>query len=282
MSYPTNGLILLIDDDRRMRGWIRSLLQQEGYRVSHVPYEAEALRSVGTLSPDAVLVHLGFADVTEAEVCRRLRRRTAAPIIVLSARSAEADKIVVLNAGADAHLTEPVSPGELTARLRAALRRSRGRAGVAPAAGQLAVGDVLVDVAAHRAYVRGSEIHLTGRTFALLQLLVAHAGQVVARADIYSSVWGPDFVGHQSNLDVYIRLLRRQIEQDPAHPRLIETVPHVGYRFVAEPSVLLDAIGCEGCQHARLGTQDRTPAPHQRASRTPDAAQGGVSDDADR
>jgi two-component system KDP operon response regulator KdpE len=282
LSYPTNGLILLIDDDRRTRRWIRSLLQQEGYRVSHVPYDAEALGSVGKRSPDAVLVRLGFADVTEAEVCRRLRRQTAAPIIVLSTRSAEADKIVVLNAGADAHLTEPVSPGELTARLRAALRRSRGRAGTAPPAERLAAGDVLIDVAAHRVYIRGREIHLTGRTFALLQLLVAHAGQVIERADIYTTVWGPDFVGHQSNLDVYIRLLRRQIEQDPAHPRLIETVPHLGYRFVAEPSALLDAAGRDGCQHARIGSQDRTPAPREHAPRTSGVAQGGVGGDASR
>jgi DNA-binding response OmpR family regulator len=178
-----------------------------------------------------VLLDIGLPDLGGVEVCRRLRQQTSIPVIILTARGAEADKIVGLDAGADDYVTKPVGGGELTARIRAALRRGLGTAAAPPPAERLVAGEVIVDTAAHRVHVREAEVPLSPREFALLRLLVAHAGRALERAFIFQNVWGPSFYGDQSALDVYIRQLRRKIERDPDHPRLIETVRGVGYRF---------------------------------------------------
>lgn len=228
--------VLLVDDDPLLVRSVSFLLRQEGYRVVPAASAAEALVAARAASPDVVLLDVALPDLSGVEVCRRLRQQTSVPIIILSARRGEADKIVGLDAGADDYVTKPIGAGELAARVRAALRRGRAAAQEAPAPTRLVAGEVAVDSAAHRVYVRGREVALSPREFALLRLLVAHAGRTLERQFIFERVWGPHFYGDQSALDVYIRQLRRKIEQDPAHPVLLETVRGVGYRFMATPT----------------------------------------------
>jgi DNA-binding response OmpR family regulator len=227
----TTSTILLVDDDPLLRRSVAFLLQQEGYRVVLASSGTEALAACRERLPDLIVLDIGLPDVGGVEVCRRLRQETAVPILMLTARTGEADKIVGLDAGADDYVTKPVGAGELAARIRAALRRGRAGSGLLPAAERLVTDEVVIDTAAHRVLVRGEEIPLSPREFALLRLLVAHAGRALERSFIFQSVWGPEFYGDQSALDVYVRQLRRKIERDPSDPRLIETVRGVGYRF---------------------------------------------------
>jgi len=233
---PVSSTVLLVDDDRLILRSVTFLLQQEGYRVVPVASGAEALAAARRAPPDVVLLDVALPDLSGVEVCRRLRLETAVPIIMLTARRAEAEKIVGLDAGADDYVTKPIGAGELAARIRAALRRGRGAASAPPLAERLAVGEVVVDTAAHRVEVRGQETAVSPREFALLRLLIAHAGRALERQFIFQQVWGPDFFGDQSALDVYIRQLRRKIERDPGRPTLIETVRGVGYRFASVDS----------------------------------------------
>jgi DNA-binding response OmpR family regulator len=233
---PVSSTVLLVDDDRLILRSVTFLLQQEGYRVVPVASGTEALAAARRAPPDVVLLDVALPDLSGVEVCRRLRQETAVPIIMLTARRTEAEKIVGLDAGADDYVTKPIGAGELTARIRAALRRGRVAASAPPLAERLAVGEIVVDTAAHRVEVRGQETAVSPREFALLRLLVAHAGRVLDRQFIFQQVWGPDFFGDHSALDVYIRQLRRKIERDPGRPTLIETVRGVGYRFAAARS----------------------------------------------
>ena len=229
--FADPATILLVDDDPLIVRSVSFLLRQEGYRVVPAASGAEALAAAREAQPDVVLLDVALPDLSGVEVCRRLRQDTGVPIIILSARRAEADKIVGLDAGADDYVTKQIGAGELAARVRAALRRGRSAALAPPPAERLTVGDVVVDSAAHRVYVRGEEVALSPREFALLQLLVAHAGRTLERQFIFERVWGAHFYGDQSALDVYVRQLRRKIERDPARPALLETVRGVGYRF---------------------------------------------------
>ncbi len=233
---PVSSTVLLVDDDRLILRSVTFLLQQEGYRVVPVASGAEALAAARRAPPDVVLLDVALPDLSGVEVCRRLRQETAVPIIMLTARRAEAEKIVGLDAGADDYVTKPIGAGELAARIRAALRRGRAAASAPPLAERLAVGEIVVDAAAHRVEVRGQETAVSPREFALLRLLIAHAGRVLERQFIFEQVWGPEFFGDQSALDVYIRQLRRKIERDPGRPTLIETVRGVGYRFASVDS----------------------------------------------
>jgi two-component system response regulator RegX3 len=227
-----------VDDDALLRRSVGFLLQQEGHQVVLAATGAEALAAVRERQPDVVLLDLGLPDLGGVEVCRRIRQASAAPVIMLTARSGEADKVIGLDAGADDYVTKPVGSAELAARIRAALRRGQAAASTPRPGERLVAGEVVVDTAAHRVYVRGAEIALSPREFALLQLLVAHPGRALERVFIFQSVWGPSFYGDHSALDVYIRQLRRKIERDPDHPQLIETVRGVGYRFAPA-----DALG---------------------------------------
>jgi two-component system response regulator RegX3 len=227
-----------VDDDALLRRSVGFLLQQEGHQVVLAATGAEALAAVRERQPDVVLLDVGLPDLGGVEVCRRIRQASAAPVIMLTARSGEADKVIGLDAGADDYVTKPVGSAELAARIRAALRRGQAAASTPRPGERLVAGEVVVDTAAHRVYVRGAEIALSPREFALLQLLVAHPGRALERVFIFQSVWGPSFYGDHSALDVYIRQLRRKIERDPDHPQLIETVRGVGYRFAPA-----DALG---------------------------------------
>jgi two-component system response regulator VicR len=223
-----SATILLVDDDPLLTDSLGYILKQEGYRVLSAATGDEALARAGQDEPDLVLLDVSLPDLSGVEVCRRLQSSCSAPIIMLTARRQESDKIVGLDAGADDYVTKPFTSGELLARVRAGLRRG-------PRGGQqrerVAVGSLVVDVAAHQVTVDGRPVELSAREFGLLQLLAEQAGRVVTRRKLFDTVWGPDFFGDERALDVYIRLLRKKIESDPDHPTYIRTIRGVGYRL---------------------------------------------------
>jgi DNA-binding response OmpR family regulator len=227
----TTATVLVVDDDPLIVRSASFILRQEGYQVVAAASGDEALAAARTAQPDVVLLDVALPDLSGVEVCRRLRLDSTVPIIMLTARRAEADKIQGLDAGADDYVVKPIGAGELAARVRAALRRGRLAEGAPPPPDRLVVGEVTVDVAAHRVLVRGREIALSPREFDLLELLVSHAGRALPRQFIFDRIWGPAFYGDQGALDVYVRQLRLKIERDPSQPQLLETVRGVGYRF---------------------------------------------------
>jgi DNA-binding response OmpR family regulator len=222
--------ILLVDDDPLLTDSLGYILKQEGYAVLVASNGGEALERAGRDEPDLVLLDVSLPDLSGVEVCRRLQATGDVPIIMLTARRQESDKIVGLDAGADDYITKPFATGELLARVRAGLRRGR-RAGAKPAVIQ--VGGLTVDIGAHRVAVDGRTVELSAREFELLRLLAESAGRVVARRKLFDTVWGPDFYGDERALDVYIRLLRKKIEPDPDRPTYIGTLRGVGYRLSA-------------------------------------------------
>lgn len=221
--------ILLVDDDPLLTDSLAYILRQEGYDVQVAATGAAALDRGARDQVDLILLDVGLPDLSGVEVCRRLQQTSTAPIILLTARRQEADKIVGLDAGADDYVTKPFATGELLARIRAGLRRARRTLSVMPP--RIQIGGVVVDVAAHTVTVDGRAVNLSAREFELLRLLVQQAGSVVSRRTLFDTVWGPDFFGDERALDVYIRLLRKKIEPDPDHPTYIQTVRGVGYRF---------------------------------------------------
>jgi DNA-binding response OmpR family regulator len=222
--------ILLVDDDPLLTDSLGYILKQEGYSVLVAATGGEALTRAGRDAPDLVLLDVSLPDLSGVEVCRRLQGSSTAPVIMLTARRQESDKIVGLDAGADDYITKPFAIGELLARVRAGLRRTRQEARPAP---RIEVGDLVVDVAAHRVLVDGRPVELSAREFELLRLLAESAGRVVTRRRLFDTVWGPDFFGDERALDVYVRLLRKKIEADPDRPSYIRTVRGVGYRLSA-------------------------------------------------
>jgi DNA-binding response OmpR family regulator len=221
--------ILLVDDDPLLTDSLGYLLKQEGYRVLSAATGDEALARAARDEPDLVLLDVSLPDLSGVEVCRRLQRTCRAPIIMLTGRRQESDKIVGLDAGADDYVTKPFTTGELLARVRAGLRR--GPRGHTEPHQRIEVGALIVDIASHQVTVDGRAVELSAREFGLLQLLAEQAGRVVTRRKLFDTVWGPDFFGDERALDVYIRLLRKKIEADPDHPTSIRTVRGVGYRL---------------------------------------------------
>ena len=223
--------ILLVDDDPLLTDSLGYILKQEGYAVSTAGTGAEAIERAGHDEPDLVLLDVALPDLSGVEVCRRIQASSAVPVIMLTARRQEPDKIVGLDAGADDYVTKPFATGELLARVRAGLRR--GRRGVVDAAGTIRVGELTIDVPAHRVSIEGRPVELSAREFELLRLLAESAGRVVTRRKLFDSVWGPEFFGDERALDVYIRLLRKKVEPEPDRPTYITTVRGVGYRLAA-------------------------------------------------
>jgi two-component system KDP operon response regulator KdpE len=185
-----------------------------------------------TRKPDLVILDLGLPDLDGVEVVRRLREWSAVPVIVLSARAREQDKIAALDAGADDYLTKPFGAGELLARLRVALRHAASRG--APGEPEFRMGDLAVDLAARRVQLGGAELHLTPIEYRLLAALVRHAGLVVTHRQLLRDVWGPAYAEHTHTLRVHMAGLRRKIEREPAQPRYLLTELGVGYRLAAE------------------------------------------------
>lgn len=226
-----NGFsLLLIEDEVQMRRFLRVTLQSEGYRLVEAETGKEGLRLAALHSPDLVLLDLGLPDMDGLTVTERLREWSAVPIIVISAREQEQDKIIALDAGADDYLTKPFGAGELLARIRVALRHQAMRQG--SSSEPLFVLDTLrVNLSDRQVFVGEREIHLTPIEYRLLSVLVRHVGKVVTHRQLLKEVWGPAHVSQTHYLRVYMAQLRHKIEEDPARPRFLLTESGVGYRL---------------------------------------------------
>jgi len=226
-------LVLVVEDEPQVLRFLRASLSAHGYRLAEAATGQQALVEAATRTPDLVLLDLGLPDVDGVEVGRRIREWSAVPIIVLSARGEESDKIKALDAGADDYLTKPFGVGELLARMRVALRHaSRVTAGLGETAFE--TGDLRVDLAARRVFVRGDEVRLTRNEFNLLATLVKHAGKVVTHRQLLQEVWGPGSTGQSHYLRVYMGQLRHKLEEDAARPRYLVTETGVGYRLAVD------------------------------------------------
>ena len=225
-------LIVIIEDEAPIRRFLRAALPLHGFRFLEAATAADGLRLVTAQRPDAVILDLGLPDLDGVDVVRQVREWSDVPVVVLSARDHEADKIAALDAGADDYLTKPFGVGELMARLRVALRHGRLRS--APEAPAFDCGDWHVDLAARRVFVGGQEVHLTPTEYRLLQLLIRHAGKVVTHRQLMQEQWGDGLQDAQHTLRVHISQLRRKLEPEPARPRHLLTEPGVGYRLREE------------------------------------------------
>ena len=226
-------MVLVIEDEPPIRRFLRPTLTSQGYRLVEAETGEDGLLQAATRQPDLVILDLGLPDLDGLEVIRRLREWTAVPIIVLSARGSESDKVAALDAGADDYVAKPFAVGELLARARVALRHaaSAGREG---AESTFALGDLRVDLLRRRVFVGDAEIRLTPIEYRLLAVLVRHAGKVLTHRQLLQEVWGPAQVEQTHYLRVYMANLRRKLEADPARPRFLRTEPGVGYRLLTE------------------------------------------------
>jgi two-component system KDP operon response regulator KdpE len=221
--------ILIIEDDREILRFLRMTLSAERYQLREAMNGAEGLRLAGAQRPDVILLDLGLPDFDGVDVIRQVRKwNRNLPIIILSVRSDEHDKITALDAGADDYVNTPFAVGELLARLRAALRRAGV---VAEPASVFRTGEIEVDLDKRRLLVAGSEVHLTRIEFKLLQILIRHADRVVTHAQLLSEVWGPNHEDQIHYLRVYMLQLRRKLETDPTRPRHLRTESGIGYRL---------------------------------------------------
>jgi two-component system KDP operon response regulator KdpE len=223
--------ILIVDDEPSILATMAPLLRARGYEVATATSGQGALDAVDRQAPQLVVLDLGLPDIDGVEVCRRLREGRAIPILVLSARTAEPDKVAALDAGADDYVTKPFGAEELLARVRAALRR--GEAGP-PAAGPIVRRDLTVDVDKRRVTRGSEELKLTPKEFELLVFLAQQPGRVRTRRAILNAIWGPGALDQPEHLRVLVNALRRKLELDPSKPRYILTEPWVGYRFAEE------------------------------------------------
>jgi two-component system KDP operon response regulator KdpE len=221
---------VVIEDEAQIRRFVRAALEAEGWAVHEADGVRQGLVEAGTRRPDLVIVDLGLPDGDGVDGIRDLRTWSDVAVIVLSARSDEADKVRALDAGADDYLTKPFGVGELMARVRANQRR--GRAARAEAAPLLQFGDVQVDLSARLVHKAGAEVHLTPIEYRLLTTLIANAGRVLTHRHLLREVWGPNHAERTHYLRVHMGKLRQKLEDDPAQPRHLLTETGVGYRLV--------------------------------------------------
>jgi len=227
MNIPAR--ILIVDDEVSIQRTMAPLLRSRGYEVIAVGTGRDALAAVGIEPPDLIVLDLGLPDIDGIDLCRRIRGRWDMPIVVLSARGAEQDKVAALDEGADDYVTKPFGSEELLARVRAALRRRS--ASDQPEAGQWHRGDLTIDFERRRV-VRGNvEIRLTPKEFDLLALMARHPGRVLTNRVILKTIWGPNAVDRPEHIRVLMGQLRKKLEHEPARPRYLLTEPWVGYRF---------------------------------------------------
>ncbi len=222
------GVILFVEDEEAISAPFCRVLEREGFEAVVAGTAAEAMELAERVEPDLVLLDLTLPDGDGRDVCRALRRDSDVPIVMLTARGSELDRVVGLEMGADDYVVKPFSGPEVISRIRAVLRRSRGGAKFEPA---FTVGDVDVDVAGRIASLDGADLDLTRKEFDLLAELARNAGKVVTREDLMARVWDVNWFGSTKTLDVHIGSLRRKLGDDPAAPRHIETVRGVGFRF---------------------------------------------------
>lgn len=222
--------ILIVDDEPQIHRFLVPSLTAAGYDVTRAENAAEAIKLAATQSPDAVLLDLGLPDMDGKDVISEIRTWSKVPILVLSARDREAEKVDALDRGANDYVNKPFGIGELLARLRAALRH----AGLSTVTGSvISAGPVLMDTAAHSVTCRGGAVHLTPKEFELLAMLMRNAGRVITHRQLLASVWGPAHSEDLQYLRVFVGQLRNKLEADPNRPELITTEPGIGYRFVS-------------------------------------------------
>lgn len=232
-TVPT---VLVVEDEESFVEALRVGLAREGFRVEVARDGMEALEMFDRVAPDVVLLDVMLPRMSGIDVCRRLRKRTLTPIIMVTAKGAEIDTVVGLEVGADDYVTKPYRLRELTARIRAVLRRVPGARGGELTGAALTVGDVSLDPESHEVTLRGEPQRLPLKEFEILHLLLANAGRVLTRDTLIDRVWGSDYVGDTKTLDVHIKRIRARIEDDPAAPRRIVTIRGLGYKYDARAS----------------------------------------------
>jgi two-component system, OmpR family, KDP operon response regulator KdpE len=228
---PGKPSVLIIDDELQIRRLLRVNLEANGYRVLEAATGQEGITQAAQWRPELVILDLGLPDLDGVTVLRRLREWSRVPVVVLSVRDREEDKVAALDNGADDYLTKPFSTGELLARLRVAQRHMQ--AGVEVSV--FRTGQLEVDLTARVVQLKGQEIRLTATEYSLLRLFVQHAGKVLTHRHILREVWGPNAVEQTHYLRVYVAHLREKLEADPSKPQLIVTEPGVGYRLLVDP-----------------------------------------------
>ncbi|HET7407286.1 MAG TPA: response regulator transcription factor [Mycobacteriales bacterium] len=224
--------LLVIEDEESFADALSYMLAKEGFHVDVARTGPDGLAAFDHGGVDLVLLDLMLPDLPGTEVCRALRQRSDVPIIMLTARDSETDKVVGLELGADDYVTKPFSARELTARIRAVLRRNREHAG-APDSGVLAAGPLRMDIDRHIVTVEDHPVSLPLKEFELLEFFLRNPGRVLTREQIIDRVWGPNYVGDTKTLDVHVKRLRSKIEADPARPQLLQTVRGLGYKLEA-------------------------------------------------
>jgi two-component system KDP operon response regulator KdpE len=222
------GKILVVDDDPQIRRVMKATLVGHSYEVVEARTGEDALETIPKESPNLILLDMNMPGIGGLETCRAIRAGADTPVIILSVRNTEKDKVAALDAGADDYVTKPFGIEELLARIRAALRRSSPEGG--PHAFQSA--DLEIDFETRRVRAHGADVRLTPKEFELLRYLVAHAGKPVTHRELLQAVWGPDYGDEPEYLRVFINQVRKKIEANPAKPKYVVTIPWVGYQFV--------------------------------------------------
>ncbi|PWR12774.1 DNA-binding response regulator [Micromonospora sicca] len=222
--------VLVVEDEESFSDALSYMLRKEGFEVSVAATGPSALTEFDRTGADIVLLDLMLPEMSGTEVCRQLRQRSHVPIIMVTARDSEIDKVVGLEIGADDYVTKPYSPRELVARIRAVLRRQSAEVAESGAP-TLAAGPVRMDIERHVVTVDGAAVHLPLKEFELLELLLRNAGRVLTRGQLIDRVWGADYVGDTKTLDVHVKRLRSKVEPEPSAPRFIVTVRGLGYKF---------------------------------------------------
>jgi two-component system, OmpR family, KDP operon response regulator KdpE len=225
----SSAKILIVDDAQQVRRVLRTALSAEGYTIFEAGSGEEALESVRQSTPDAILLDVNMPGIGGLETCREIRRTMDIPILMLTVRNAERDKVMALDAGADDYVVKPFSMAELLARIRAALRRRLPQEKVT----SFSAKDFTVDFETRQVTVKGRDVHLTPKEFELLRHLISNAGKPITHRRLLQAVWGPDYGDEPEYLRVMINQLRKKIESDPGRPKFILTEPWVGYRFQA-------------------------------------------------
>jgi two-component system KDP operon response regulator KdpE len=225
--------IIVIEDEAQIRRFLRTALTSEGYHIIEAENGTQGLTEAATRKPDMIILDLGLPDMDGVEVVKGIRAWSSMPVLILSARSQESDKISALDAGADDYLVKPFGVGELLARIRVALRHASPMA-ADDTEGIFAVADLSVDMIHRKVAVDGSEVHLTPIEYRLLTLLVKHAGKVLTHQFMLKEVWGPNYVERAHYLRIYMGNLRHKLEKDPARPHFLLTEVGVGYRFAVD------------------------------------------------
>ena len=222
--------ILIVEDEESVLDPLELLLSKEGFSIVTARDGKEALEKFTQTSPDLILLDLMLPEISGTEVCRQIRIKSSVPIIMLTAKDTEVDKVVGLELGADDYIVKPYSKAELVARIKAVLRRQNSETQVDDL-GVISAGPVNIDIDRHLVTINGSTIALPLKEFELLEFLVRNSGRVLTRAQLIDRVWGSDYFGDTKTLDVHVKRLRAKIESDPANPVYIQTIRGLGYKF---------------------------------------------------